>query len=108
MKKIISLIVIAAMMIISVCLPVYAYTDSSLNFNGATSSNAFGDLLDWTGVIFENVDNSGIFDMKGSLAVGGNVTTSGGFTISNPQNAIIDDVAFLVNGNANINWQCKY
>ena len=103
MKKIISLIVIAAMMIISVCLPVYAYTDSSLNFNGATSSNAFGDLLDWTGIIFENVDNSGIFDMKGSLAVGGNVTTSGGFTISNPQNTNIDDVAFLVNGNANIN-----
>ena len=103
MKKILSLIVIATMMAVSTCLPVYAYTDSSLNFNGATSNNVFGDLLDWTGVIFENVDNSGIFDMKGSLAVGGNVTTSGGFTISNPQNPNIDDVAFLVNGKANIN-----
>lgn len=87
---------------VSTCLPIYAYTDSSLNFNSATSNNAFGNLLDWTGVIFKNVDNSGIFDMKGSLAVGGNVTTSGGFTISNPQNTNIDDVAFLVNGNAKI------
>ena len=103
MKKILSLIIVMIMLITISCLPINAYTNNSLIFAGATFNNAFGDLLNWTGMIFENVNNSGIFDMKGSLAVGGDVTTSGGFTISNSQNAVIDDIAFLVNGSANIN-----
>lgn len=103
MRKILSLVIIIIMIAVSVCLPVGAHTDNTLTFNGATPNNSFGDLLNWTGIVLEDVDNSGIFDMKGSLAVGGNVNTSGGFTISDSQNKVVDDVTFLVNGNAKIN-----
>ena len=108
MKKVLSLILVAALAISVFCIPAFASTghvndgDTPV-FNGATENNAFGDLLDWTGVIFGDVNNSGIFDMKCSLAVDGNVTTSGGFTISQIPDDGTDDVTFLVNGNANIN-----
>ena len=111
MKKLLSLLLVALLAVSAFCIPAYAYAGhvndgDTLVFNGATSNDAFGDLLDWTGVVFENVNNPGIFDLTGSLAVGGNVTTSGALSIrggaDDSDDTRIDDAALLVNGNANI------
>ena len=109
MKKLWSLILIAVILISTFCVPVYAYTGhintgDTLRFNGATSADAFGGLLDWTGIVFGNVNN--IIDLEGTLAVGGNFNSTNGFSVNggayglNP--ASTEDVAFLVNGNVNI------
>ena len=74
----------------------------TLSFNGATSSNAFGDLIDWTGIVFGNANN--IIDVEGTLAVGGSFNSARGLSINggaygqNP--ASTEDVAFLVKDNA--------
>ena len=109
MKKTLSLILVALLAISTFCLPAYAYTghvndgDTPV-FNGATSNNAFGDLLNWTGVVFGNANN--IIDVEGTLAVGGNFDSDRGLSINGGPNgsgsASTEDVSLLVNGNANI------
>ena len=109
MKKIISLLLAVVVSISVFSIPVYALTDhvnagDVVNFHGATSNNAFSDLLNWTGMIFGDVTN--LIDVEGTLAVGGNFTSSTGFSVNsgaygaNP--ASTEDCAFLVNGNVNI------
>ncbi|MED9968447.1 MAG: collagen-binding domain-containing protein [Ruminococcus sp.] len=109
MKKLLSSLLAATMSVSIFCLPVNAYTahvneGDTLNFNGATSANAFGELLNWTGVVFGNANN--IIDVEGTLAVGGNFTSTRSFSLNSGANganpASTEDVAFLVNGNADI------
>ena len=109
MKKLLSLMLVALLAISAFCLPAYAYTGhvnegDTLQFNGATSNNIFGDLLNWTGVVFGNANN--IIDVEGTLAVGGNFDSDRGLSVNGgvngADNASTEDVAFLVNGNANI------
>ena len=110
MKKIVSLMLGSILTVTTFCVPVSAYTGhvndgDTVVFNGAAPGNVFGDLLNWTGVVFENANN--IIDLEGTLAVGGNFASERGLSINggaygaNP--ASTDDVAFLVNGNVNIN-----
>ena len=110
MKKLLSAALVAVLSVSACSIPVSAYTahvneGDTPQFNGATSANAFGDLLNWDGVVFGNASN--IIDVEGSLAVGGNFDSNRGLSINggaygqNP--AQTDDVAFLVNGNVNIN-----
>ncbi|MBR6918653.1 MAG: choice-of-anchor A family protein [Clostridia bacterium] len=109
MKKMLSFLLAAVISVSILCLPSYAYTDhvndgDTLSFNGSTPDNAFGDLLDWNGVIFGNVNN--VIDVEGTLAVGGSFNSTNGFSANsgaygqNP--ASTDDVALLVGGNINI------
>ena len=109
MKKLISMTIAALLSVSAFSVPVYASTNHINDgetpvFNGATPANAFGDLLDWSGVVFENVNN--IIDVEGTLAVGGNFDSARGFSANsgaygqNP--ASTDDVALLVGGNLNI------
>ena len=109
MKKLLSLMLVALLAISAFCIPAYAYTGQvnegdTLRFNGATSNNIFGDLLNWTGVVFGNASN--IIDVEGTLAVGGNFDSDRGLSVNGgvngADNASTEDVAFLVNGNANI------
>ena len=109
MKKLLSLMLVALLAISAFCIPAYAYTGhvnegDTLRFNGATSNNIFGDLLNWTGVVFGNASN--IIDVEGTLAVGGNFDSDRGLSVNGgvngADNASTEDVAFLVNGNANI------
>lgn len=109
MKRLLAFILVIAVVTVSTVLPVYAYTGhinagETPTFNGATSNNAFGDLLNWTGVVFGNVNN--MIDTEGTIAVGGNYISTTGLSVNggaygaNP--ASTDNVAFLVNGNVNI------
>ena len=109
MKKLLSLMLVALLSVSAFCLPASAYAGhvnagETLQFNGASSSDAFGDLLHWNGIVFGNTDN--IIDLEGTLAVGGNFNSARGLSVNsgaygaNP--ASTDDVAFLVNGNATI------
>ena len=109
MKKILSVILVAALMLTAFCLPASALAGpvnagAVLQFNGATAANAFGDLLDWTGIVFGNASN--IIDLEGTLAVGGDFTSTGGLSLNSGVNgmqpASTEDVAFLVNGNVAI------
>lgn len=109
MKKLLSLILVALISVSVLCAPVYAYTGhvnpgDTPKFNGATSSNAFGDLLDWTGIIFGNASN--LIDTEGTLAVGGDFNSTTGLSVNGGayglHPASTEDVAFLVNGNVNI------
>ena len=110
MKKLLALALVALLSVTIFCLPAYAYaghvnSGDTLQFNGATSSDVFGDLLNWNGIVFGNTNN--IIDLEGTLAVGGDFISSRGVSVNggaygvNP--ASTDDVAFLVNGNAVIN-----
>ena len=109
MKKIISILLAAVISISILCLPSFAsngHVDNgdTLSFNGPTTDNVFGGLLDWTGVVFGNVNN--LIDVEGTLAVGGSFNSVTGFSANsgaygqNP--ASTDDVALLVGGNINI------
>ncbi len=109
MKKLLSLILVVLLAVSAFCLPAYAYTNhvnsgDTLKFNGASSADAFGDLLDWNGIVFENTNN--IIDVEGSLAVGGDfisgrgASVNGGAYGANPPST--DDATFIVNGNASI------
>ena len=109
MKKLLSLSLVAAISAFTFSIPAYANTDhvnngDTLKFNGATSTNAFGDLIDWNGIIFGNASN--IIDLEGTLAVGGSFDSNRGLSVNsgayglNP--ASTENVAFLVNGNATI------
>ena len=109
MRKVLALILVAVLSVSFFCLPAYAYAGhveagDKLEFNGATASNVFGDLLNWDGVVFGNANS--IIDVEGTLAVGGNFTSNNGLSVNggaygmNP--ASTDDVAFLVNGFINI------
>ncbi len=112
MKKLISMVLVALLLTTAVTVPVYAST-SHVNdgnkpvFNGATPENAFGDLLDWNGIVFGNTNN--INAIEGSIAVGGTFTNSasglsvnGGVAgLNNP--ASTEDVALLIHDNAIIN-----
>ncbi len=109
MKKIISLLLVTIISVLAFCMPVYAYTDhvndgDTLKFNGATSNNAFGDLINWTGIVFENANT--IIDSEGSLAVGGSFDSARGLSVNGgaygSNSASTEDVAFLVNNNVNI------
>ena len=109
MKKLLSLILVALLAVSAFCIPAYAVghveTGDTLAFNSATPNNAFGDLLDWSGVVFGNVNN--IIDVEGTLAVGGSFNSTNGFSANSGVNGLspasTDDVALLVNGNAVIN-----
>jgi choice-of-anchor A domain-containing protein len=109
MKKTLSVILAAIVAVPAVCLPVSAHANhvndgDTLSFNGATATNAFGDLLDWNGVVFGDANN--IIDLEGSLAVGGSFSSPRGLSVNGgaygSQNLTTEDVAFLVNGNVNI------
>ena len=109
MKKLLSLLLAALLAVSVFCIPAYAVghveTGDTLVFNGATPGNAFGDLLDWTAIVFGNANN--IIDVEGTLAVGGNFASNNGLSVNgglggqNP--ADTEDVALLVKGNVNIN-----
>ena len=111
MKKLISIVLVALLLVTAVSFPVYAST-SHVNdgdkpvFNGATSENAFGDLLDWNGIVFGDTNN--INSVEGSLAVNGSakntstgLSVNGGIDGANP--ASTEDVALLIHDNAIIN-----
>ncbi len=109
MKKLLSLVLVALLSLSILCAPVYAYTGhvnagDTLTFNGATSNNAFGDLLDWTGIVFS--DANSIIDVEGSLAVGGSFNSNIGLSVNNGAYGLhptsTEDASFLVNGNVNI------
>ena len=109
MKKLISMTIAALLSVSAFSVPVYASTNhvdegETPVFNGATSANAFGDLLDWNGVVFGDANN--IIDLEGSLAVGGSFSSPRGLSVNGgaygSQNLTTEDVAFLVNGNVNI------
>ena len=109
MKKLLSLLLVTLLAVSASCIPAYAVghaeTGDTLTFNGATPNNAFGDLLDWSGVVFGDVNN--VIDVEGTLAVGGSFYSTTGFSANsgaygkNP--ASTDDVALLINGKADIN-----
>ena len=109
MKKWLSSIMVAAIATSALTIPVYASTghinsgDTPV-FSGATSDNVFGDLLDWSGVVFGNANN--IIDVEGTLAVGGNFISNNSFSANGGVNGLApastEDVALLVNGNVNI------
>ena len=110
MKKLLSLILVPVMLAASCGLTAFAYTGhvndgDILSFSGAISSNAFGDLIDWTGIVFGNASN--IIDVEGTLAVGGSFDSGRGLSVNNgaygASPAATDNVAFLVNGNVSIN-----
>ena len=110
MKKLLSTVLVALFSVAACTLPVSAHTahvndGETPQFNGATSANAFGDLLDWNGVVFGNAEE--IIDLEGTLAVGGSFSSSRGLSINHGANgsapAVTDDVALLVNNNVNIN-----
>ena len=73
-----------------------------LIFNGATADNAFGDLLNWNGIVFGDANN--INSVEGSFAVNGSVNSSTGLSVNggidglNP--ASTEDVALLIHDNA--------
>lgn len=106
MKKLLSLFLVALLAVSAFCIPAYALghaeTGDTLAFNGATPNNAFGDLLDWSGIVFGNVNN--VIDVEGTLAVGGSFNSITGFSANSGANGLspasTDDVALLVNGNA--------
>ena len=110
MKKLVALFLVMTISVMTLGMTAFAST-SHVNdgdtpaFNGATAENAFGDLLDWTAVVFGNASN--IIDLEGTLAVGGNFTSSRGLSVNNgaygANTVSTDDVAFLVGGNVNIN-----
>ena len=109
MKKMMSFLLAAVVLVSILCLPSYAYDGhvndgDTLSFKGSTSDNVFGDLLDWNGVVFGNVND--LIDLEGTLAVGGSFNSVNGFSANsgaygqNP--ASTDGVALLVGGNVNI------
>ncbi len=109
MKKLLSLVLVAVISISVFCIPAFAYTGhinegETPEFHTATSNNAFGDLLNWSGVVLGNVEN--IIDVEGTLAVGGSFNSNRGFSANagayGQNNASTEDVALLINGNANI------
>lgn len=109
MKKMLAIMLSAAISVPAFCLPVSAYAKhagngDTLQFSGATAANAFGDLLDWNGVVFGDANN--IIDLEGSLAVGGSFASPRGLSVNGgaygSQTLTTEDVAFLVNGNVNI------
>lgn len=109
MKKLLSSLLVVLLAASSFSIPAYALghaeTGDTLAFNGATQNNAFGDLLDWSGVVFGDVNN--VIDVEGTLAVGGSFYSTTGFSANsgaygnNP--ASTDDVALLINGKVGIN-----
>ena len=110
MRKALSLMLVAVMAISVFCIPVCASAGhvnegGTLTFNGATANNIFGDLLDWTGITFNNANN--IIDVEGTFAVGGDFNSVNGFSVNNgaygANPVSTEDVAFLVNGSAKIN-----
>ena len=109
MKKLLSAILAGAVATTVFCFPVSALshvdTGDTLSFNGATSTNAFGELLDWSGVVFGNVNE--IIDVEGTLAVGGSFISSRGFSANHGAYGVhpasTEDVALLVKDNININ-----
>ena len=109
MKKLLSLILVAILSLSLLCMPAYAYTGhinagDTPKFNGATPSDAFGDLLDWTGIVFGNVNS--MLDTEGTLAVGGSYISNNGLSLNSgaygTHPASTDDVALLVKDNINI------
>ena len=108
MKKLLSSLLVVLLAASSFSIPAYALghvnSGDTPVFSGATSDNVFGDLLDWSGVVFGNANN--IIDVEGTLAVGGNFSSPRGLSVNGgaygSQNLTTEDVAFLVNGNVNI------
>ena len=109
MKKTLSVILAAIVAVPAFCLPVSAHANhvndgDTLSFNGATATNAFGDLLDWNGVVFGNAYN--MIDLEGTLAVGGSFISDRGLSVNSgafgQTLAPTDDVALLVNKNVDI------
>lgn len=110
MKRLLSLILVAAIFVMAFGLSAYAYTDHVNDgdtpvFNGASADNAFGDLLNWNGIVFGNANN--IIAVEGTFAVGGDFASVRGISVNGGANgaspASTDDVALLVGGNAIIN-----
>ena len=110
MKRILSILLVAIIAVTAFGVSAYAYTGhvnegDTLKFKGATKNNAFGDLIDWTGVVFGDASN--IIDLEGTLAVGGDFNSTRGLSVNggaygaNP--ASTKDVAFLINNNVKIN-----
>lgn len=110
MKKVLSTIIAAALSVSIWCVPVHAHTTQvnngdTLQFNKGTQTNAFGDLTNWTGIIFGDTEN--IVDVEGTIAVGGNFNSGNGFSANGgaygASPASTEDISLLVNGNININ-----
>ena len=111
MKKLISIVLVALLLATAFTFPAYATTSHVNNgdtpvFNGATSENAFGDLLNWNGIVFGDTNN--VYNVEGSLAVNGTFTFSAtGLSVNGGVNganhASTEDVALLVHDNAIIN-----
>lgn len=110
MKKLFSFVLAAVISVSACCLSAYAHTEhvnpgDTLKFNGAAPDNAFGDLLDWTGIVFGDVND--LIDVEGTLAVGGSFISATGFSANNGVLGLspvsTEDVALLVNGNVKIN-----
>jgi choice-of-anchor A domain-containing protein len=109
MKKLLSIMLAATFLASVAGIQANAYTGhvdegGTPQFNGATSENVFGDLINWDGIVFGNTSN--IIDCEGTLAVYGNFTSNRGFSVNNgaygANPASTEDVAFLVNDYVNI------
>ena len=107
MKKVISLMLVAIISLSLFSVTAFAQTrpvneGDVLIFNGATADNAFGDLLNWNGIVFGDANN--INSVEGSFAVNGSVNSSTGLSVNggidglNP--ASTEDVALLIHDNA--------
>ena len=107
MKKVISLMLVAIISLSLFSVTAFAQTSpvnegDVLIFNGATADNAFGDLLNWNGIVFGDANN--INSVEGSFAVNGSVNSSTGLSVNggidglNP--ASTEDVALLIHDNA--------
>ena len=107
MKKLISLVLAVILLLSFFSITAFAQTnDGDIVFNQATADNAFGDFLNWNGIVFGDTYN--INSVEGTFAVGGTVTNdstglsvNGGIDGLNP--ASTEDVTLLVKDNVIVN-----
>lgn len=94
MKKIFILF-IALVLVLSVFSTISVHT---------SATQPIEELLNWNGVVFENVNN--VIDIEGTIAVGGDFISNTGFSAGSGAYGmdpiITDGTSLLVNGNVNI------
>ena len=104
MKKLLSIILAAVIAASVICVPVYASVGHVNDGDTLVFGGAFADLLDWTGVVFGDVNN--VIDVEGTLAVGGSFNSNTGFSANSgaygQYPASTDNVALLIGNNVNI------
>ena len=104
MKRLISLILIVILSFSLFSITAFAQGDVP-TFSEATVDNAFGDLLNWNGIIFG--DTNSINSVEGTLAIGGTAKSSTGLSVNGGVDGLnpvpTEDVTLLVHDNIIIN-----